>query len=183
MRGRHARKTTGIGRSLLSLVVLALAAFTLATVSFSGASFVAPSADPANVFTTGTLLHSNSMDGGVVIDAGDMAPGDQSAGTMMLTGAGDLSGVYALTASGLTNVPASPRLSDALCLTVEDITAAPQTLFTGTVSSFSGVALGTIPAGATRTYRLTLSYPAGTNVAALQGASMSVALGVTGVSQ
>jgi hypothetical protein len=157
-------------------------AFTFATVSFSGASFVAPSANPANIFTTGTLLHSNSRDGSVIVTAGDMAPGDQSVGTMTLTGAGTVAGVYALAASGLTDVPASPRLSDALRLAVEDITAAPQTLFTGPVSSFSGVTLGTITPGALRAYRLTLSYPAGTNQAALQGASMSITLGVTGVS-
>jgi hypothetical protein len=180
---RHARTTTGIGRSLLSLVVLASMALTLRSVAFSGASYVAPSADPANVFTTGTLLHSNSQDGSVVITAGDMAPGDSSAGTMTLTGSGTLAGAYALSASGLSDIPASPRLSDTLRLTVEDITAAPQTLFTGPVSSFAGAALGTIASGSSRTYRLTLSYPAGTNVAALQGASMSVQLGVTGVSQ
>jgi hypothetical protein len=158
-------------------------ALTLSTVALSGASYIAPSANPANVFTTGTLLHSNSQDGSVVITAGNMAPGDSSMGTMTLTGSGTLAGAYTLAASGLSDIPDSPGLSHTLSLTVEDITGAPQTLFTGPVSSFSTAALGTIAPGASRTYRLTLSYPAGTNVAALQGASMSVVLGVTGVSQ
>jgi len=180
---RHARKTTGVGRSLLSLVVLALLALTLRSVDFSGASYVAASANPTNLFTTGTLLHANSRDGSVVITAGDMAPGDSATGTMTLTGSGTLTGVYTLTTSDLSDMPDSPRLSDALRLTVEDVTAAPQTLFSGPVSSFAGISLGTIASGSSRTYRLTLSYPVGTNQAALQGASMSATLGVTGVSQ
>jgi hypothetical protein len=158
-------------------------ALTLSTVALSGANYVAPSANPANLFTTGTLLHSNSQDGSVIVVAEDMAPGDSSIGTMTLTGSGTLSGAYTLTASGLSDIPGSPRLSDALSLKLEDTTGAPQTLFTGSVSTFNTAALGTIAPGASRTYRLTLSYPAGTNVAALQGASMSVVLGVTGVSQ
>jgi hypothetical protein len=69
-----------------------------------------------------------------------------------------------------------------LVLTVEDVTGTPATLFQGTVSAFSAVGLGSIGPGETRTYRLTLAYPAGPNDAALQGATMTLGLDVTGVS-
>jgi len=134
------------------------------------------------VFTTGTLLHSNSQDGSVVIAASNMAPGDSSVGTMTITGGGTVAGRYTLAATGLVDVPSSPSLSDALKLTVEDRTGTPVTLYSGPMSGFSSVSMGTIAVGATRTYRLTLAYPAGTNAAALQGASSSLALGVTGAS-
>jgi hypothetical protein len=179
---RHARKTTGIRRGLLSLVVLALLTLTIGSVGFSGASYTGPSANPNNVFTTGTLLHSNSQDGSIAIAASNMAPGDSSVGTMTVTGGGTVGGRYTLAASGLVDNPSSPRLSDTLRLTVEDRTGTLVTLYTGPMSGFSSVSMGTIAVGATRTYRVTLTYPAGTNVAALQGASSSLDLGVTGVS-
>jgi hypothetical protein len=62
------------------------------------------------------------------------------------------------------------------------VTGVAQTLYTGTVTAFSSTALGTIGVGASRVYRITLSYPAGTTNAALQGSSLSLALNVTGVS-
>lgn len=180
---KHARKTSTVRRGLLSLVVLALCALTINSVGFSGASYVAPSANPVNIFATGTLLHSNSQDGGVVVAASGMAPGDSAVGTMTVTGGGTIAGAYTLSASGLVDVPSSPRLSSALTLTVEDRTGAPITLYSGPLSDLTSVGMGVISVGATRTYRVTLAYPAGTNVAALQGASSSLALAVTGVSQ
>jgi len=179
---RHAKKnTTGMWRGLLSLVVLALLGFTLGSVAFSGASFTAPIPVPDNVFVAGSLLHTNNRDGQILIAANGMAPGDSSVGTMTLSGGGTLDAAYTFTAANIDDVPGSPRLSDALRLTVEDITAAPQTLYSGPVSAFSSVPLGSIAVGASRTYRITLAYPAGTALAALQGASLSLALSVTGV--
>ena len=174
---------TRIGRGVLSLVILALLGFTLQTVAFSGASFTAHSSNAANVFVTGSLLHINDQDSRVMISASGLCPGDSAVGTMTLTGTGTVSGVYSLDATGLVNVPASPRLSDALTLWIQDVTAAPVTLYQGTVTAFSSAALGTIDVGGSRTYRLTLAYPAGTAVAALQGASLAAGLRVTGVSQ
>ena len=180
---KHARKTNTVGRGLLSLVVLALCTLTINSVGFSGASYTGATANAANVLTTGTLLHSNSKDGSVVVAAANMAPGDSAVGTMTLTGGGTVDGAYTLSSSGLVDVPISPRLSAALNLIVEDRTAATITLYSGPVSGFTSVSMGVIAVGATRTYRVTLAYPAGTNVAALQGASSSLALAVTGVSQ
>jgi hypothetical protein len=174
---------TRIRRGTLSLAILALLAFTLGSVAFSGASYTSVSANPANVVVTGALLHSNSQDGLVAIAADGLAPGDSSVGTMTITGAGTVGGAYTLSVSDLVDTPATPRLSDALTLTVQDVSGAPQTLYSGAVSALPDVSLGSIGAGASRVYRLTVAYPAGTARAELQGSSLTLGLRITGVSQ
>jgi hypothetical protein len=176
-------RATRIWRGFLSLVVLAGLAFTLHAVAFSGAAFTAGSNNPVNVFVAGSLSHANDQDGRLMIRASALLPGTSTAGTMTLTATGSLGGVYRLTSAGLVNTPATPRLSDAVTLTVEDTTGAPRTLYTGSVSAFIAVSLGTIAPGAARTYRLTLAYPAGSIDASLQGAALTLSLLVTGVLQ
>ncbi len=173
---------TRIRRVLLSLVVVAVLAFTLHSVQSSGAGFTTGSVNPGNIFVAGTLAHVNSRNRQVVIVVSGLEPGGSSVGTMTLTGNGDVAGAYTLSASSLVNAPVSPALSDALNLTVEDITGAATTLYDGAVSDFDATALGDIAPGASGSYRLTLEYPDGTNDAALQGATMTLVLQVTGVS-
>jgi hypothetical protein len=176
-----ASRTTRIGKALLSLVVLAVLALALHATVFSGASFTAGSADPGVVVTTGTLAHANDQSDALVIDAGGLVPGSGRTGTMTLQGSGDVPARYALLATGLADSPASPSLSAVLRLTVEDVTSGSVTLYQGTVSGFSSADLGSIAPGSARTYRLTVSYPAGANRADLQGSSTTLTLSVDGV--
>jgi hypothetical protein len=174
--------TTLIWRGLLSLVVLAVLAFTLQAVVFSGASFTASSVNPANMFTAGILTHTTDRDGYVMIAASGLMPGVSETGSLRLTDGGNVPGRFTLSASGLTDTPGSPKLSDVLTLTVEDVTGTATTLYQGSVSAFSAVDLGTIAPGDVRSYQFTLAYPAGTADAALQGAALSLGLRITGVS-
>ena len=176
-----ASRTTWIGRSLLSLVVLALLAFTLHAIVFSGASFTAGSVNPGALFVTGSLAHTNDQGGAFAIDAAGLVPGASKSGAMTLHGSGTLAAQFTLESSNLEDTPASPPLSSVLTLTIEDVTGTPATLYQGTVAGFSSADLGAIAPGADRTYRLTLEYPAGPNRAELQGASMALDLAVTGV--
>jgi hypothetical protein len=166
-------------KGLLTLGVLAVLAVTLDSLAFSDASFTSGSAAVATV-TAGDLRHTNDHDGRLLIDASGLVPGDVHSGTMTLTGLGDLAGRYTLSAAGLGEKPASPRLSDILVLAVTDHHDGT-TLYDGPVSSFSGVDLGTIGPGDVRSYTVTLSYPEGADDGRLQGASMTLALGVAGV--
>ena len=175
-----ASRTTWIWRSLLSLVVLAVLAFTLSELVFSGASFTAGSANPESTFVTGSLAHTNDQGDAFAIDAADLVPGADRMGTMTLRGTGTLPAPYTLAVTGLSDAPAAPALSSVLTLTVEDVTAGPVTLYQGPVAGFSAAELGVIAPGEARTYRLTLAYPAGPNRAELQGATMTLALEVTG---
>ncbi len=101
---------------------------------------------------------------------------------MIITNTGTVSAGFTLSATSLVNTPATPKLSDVLTLKVEDITGTPTTLYQGSVSGFSAVSLGTFAAAAARSYRLTLAYPAGTDNAALQGATVALGLQIAGVS-
>jgi hypothetical protein len=175
-----ASRTTWIWRSFLSLVVLAVLAFTLHATVFSGASFSAGTVNPGAVFFTGTLAHTNDVGGTFAIDASGLLPGVSQTGVMTLKGTGTVAARYTLSSLRVTDTPVSPALSGKLTLKVEDLASAA-TLYTGTVAGFTSADLGTIAAGATRSYKLTLAYPAGANTAGLQGATMTLDLDVTGV--
>jgi hypothetical protein len=177
---RTASSKAFIIKGLLSLGLLAVLAFALSSVAFSGASFTSVSQNPINQVAAGSLLHVNDQDGRLMIDAGGLVPDTSRAGTLTLTATGSLTGQYSLSASGLTDTPSSPRLSDALTLTIEDLTTST-TLYEGSVSGFSSKDLGAIAPGGARSIRVTLTYPPGTNDAALQGATMTLGLRVTGV--
>lgn len=167
---------------LLTLVVLAMLAFTLQSLRTSDASFAGASSNPSNVFIAGNLGHINNRNGQVLITQNGMAPGASKDGTMTLTGTGDVAGVYTLSVASLVDTPASPGLSGTVCLTIEDTTAG-DTLFDDTVSELDSIDLGTIAPGQMNSYLVTLYYPDGPTDGAVQGATMSLTLQVEGESQ
>lgn len=167
---------------LLTLVVLAVLAFTLQSLRTSGASFAAASSNPSNVLIAGSLGHINNRNGQVLITMGGMAPGASKEGTMTLTGTGDLPGAYTLSAANLVDTPAWPGLSGTLWLTVED-TGAGDILYDDAVSEFDSIDLGAIAPSTTNSYLVTLAYPDGPTNGAVQGATMSLTLQVSGESQ
>jgi hypothetical protein len=177
---RHLTRTKA-GKALLSLVVLALLAVALQSLVFSDASFTAGSANPANVFTAGSLSHTNSKAGQIVLDASYLRPGLSKNGSLTITGSGTLTGVYALSKAGLVDTPASPGLSNTLTLLIQDVTSGTTTLYSGTAAAFTSRPLGSIAPGVSRTYRFTLTYPAASANAALQGATMALRLQFAGV--
>lgn len=181
MTAKHLTRTKA-GKALLSLLVLAILAVTLQSLVFSSSSFTAGSSNPANVFTAGTLTHSNPMDGQVVLDAAGLRPGGPAqSGTLTITGGGTLTGVYRISKASLTDAPADPALSAALALRIEDVTGAATTLYQGTPAAFGSVPAGSIAPGEARTWRFTLWFPAANAPSSLQGATMWLRLQFTGV--
>jgi len=174
---------TKVKKAFLTLVVLALLAVALQSLVFSGANFTSTRGNPGNVFTAGTLSHVNSKDGQVVLNAANLRPGQSLNGSLTITGGGDFSARYTISKVSLTDTPASPALSAALTLTIDDTTGAAVQEWSGAASTFSSVTIDTIAPGATRTYRFTLTYPTATAVPALQGASMALRLQFAGVQQ
>jgi hypothetical protein len=148
---------------------------------FSGANFTATKGNPGNAFTAGSLGHVNSKNGTFVIDAACLGPGQSSQGTLTVTGGGDVAGTYTLSKASVVNAPASPGLSNALTLLIENTTGGATTLFNGTVAAFTTVSLGSIAPGAVRQYRFTLTFPTAPAVPSLQGASMTLGLQFRGV--
>jgi spore coat-associated protein N len=178
---KHLMRTKA-GKALLSLLVLAFLAVTLQSLVFSDASFTKTSGNPGNAFTAGTLAHANSKAGQVVLDATNIRPGQTKTGTLTITGGGDLTGTYTLTKVSLVDTPASPGLSNALTLQIQDVTSGSTSLYNGVAASFTSASLGTIAPGVVRTFQFSLFFPTTPANSALQGDSMTLTLQFAGAS-
>jgi len=167
----------------MALLTVAVIMLLSTTIGASDARFTRVSVNPGSAFSAGTFSVTNSKSGAAVITTSGLMPGGTANGTLTLTTQGNYTAAVTLTNGGITDTPSSPALSGALTLLVEDITGSAQTLWSGTMSTFSSVSLGTIATGATRTYRFTITFVAGSAVAGLQNASTTLTLKFTGVAQ
>jgi spore coat-associated protein N len=153
----------------LLLVALALISLALGTAIFSGASFTSKSANSASL-VAGSIQLSSSAPNQAIVAASGMRPGDSRQGTINIGNQGDAAGTVTLKATGLTGT----ALAAVIDLKVEDTTGKSTQLWSGKLGSFSSVGLGAFAGGATRAFRLTLSWPSASNEASLQGASTSL---------
>jgi spore coat-associated protein N len=157
-------------RHWLLLAALALISLVLGTAIFSGASFTSKSANSASL-AAGSVQLSSSAPNQAIVNAAGMKPGDSREGTISIGNQGDVAGTVTLKANGLTGA----ALAAVVVLKIEDITGTASKKYEGKLGSFSSVGLGSFAVGSTRKYRLTLSWPAASNEASLQGASTSLA--------
>jgi spore coat-associated protein N len=136
----------------------------------SGANFNSTSANPSNVFTAGTISHSNSKASAAILTASNIVPGNTATGTVDIKNTGSASGTFTLTHTTPVDTPVSPGLSKKLTLSIVDqgdpacVTACPAfvTLYTGTIfAQPASIALGAFPAGATHRYVYTETFPDG----------------------
>ena len=139
--------------------------------------------EPARAQTaavSGSLTQSNSRDGGAILGASAMRPGDIVSGEVTIANTGDVPGAFRLTQTPMTEQPGpgGGQLSGKLQLQVLDVTApgAPVTVWSGGLGSFDGRDLGTFPAGQARTYRFTATFPDAGSAAdnAFAGASSTI---------
>ena len=119
-----------------------------------------------------------------MLTAAHLVPGQSVSGVVHLSNAGDADGALQLARTAITDTPGigGGKLSDALQLTIDDVTTStPRPVFTGELGAFELIRVGRLPAGGSRTYRLTATLPdgglpaspaAGDN--ALQGGSVRV---------
>ena len=133
----------------------------------SGANFNSASANPSNVFSAGSISHSNSKSGAAILTASNMKPGDSQNGTVDIKNTGSVSGAFTLTQSSLTDTPASPGLSNKLTVKIEDLgdpaspNATPPVVYTGTMAGMGTVSLGTFTSNQTHRYKFTVTFPDG----------------------
>jgi hypothetical protein len=170
-------------RGLVTLAVLGALALIVHGTVFSGASFTFLTSNPGNTVTAGTYWFESDKDGDVIVNAAGLRPGGSLKGTVTVTGHGDLGAEYVLSTVLVTDTPATPALSAALRLLVEDVTGAPVERYNGTVAALTNESLGAIATGESRTFDFTLSYPAAAALPGHQGATMTAVLRVTGVAQ
>ncbi|HEX4463432.1 MAG TPA: hypothetical protein VH042_02190 [Solirubrobacterales bacterium] len=156
-------------RRWLLLAALALLALALGSAMFSGASFSSKSANKASL-AAGSVKLSSSKPNEAIVSASGMEPGSSREGTIKIGNEGDVAGTVTLTASGLSGT----ALAAVIDLKVDDVTSGTTQKWSGKLGSFTSVALGSFEAGATRTYRFTLSWPSTSDAASLQGTSSSL---------
>ena len=113
---------------------------------------------------SGALGLSNSAAGAAIITAHGLMPGQATSGTLTLGNTGEATGLLVLARTGIHDVPGpnGGKLSDALTLLIEDVSAgtgAPREVFYGEVGGLERVALDALPGGTARTYRFTVEFP------------------------
>jgi spore coat-associated protein N len=153
-------------RTVLVALAAVLAASALAI--GSGANFNSTSANPSNVFSAGTIAHSNSKNNAAILTASNMVPGNSSTGTLDIKNTGSVAGIFTLSHTSPVDAPSSPGLSKKLLLTISDLadptctTACPAAVqvYGGTIDAMpSSVALGTYAPGVTHRYQFTVNFP------------------------
>ena len=109
---RHPRRTLATLATVLAAVGVTVA---------SGADFTASSANPSNVFSTGTLSMNDSAANSAVLTASGLRPGGTPAtGTVDISNTGSLSGTFSLTRGTPVDSDTTNPLSTKLNVTVTD---------------------------------------------------------------
>ena len=154
-----------------TLAALSTALVAVGVTVASGADFTASSANPSNVFSTGTLTVNNNKEGSAILTASNMRPGDPATtGTVDIANAGTLSGAFTLSRQSPADSDTANPLSGKLNLVVVDCGAfagatAPTcgdgddvTKYSGTIAGMSGSqALGTYAAGEKHRYKFSVA--------------------------
>jgi spore coat-associated protein N len=120
----------------------------------SGANFTAHSANPSNVFSTGTLSMSNSPSG-MEVTVSNMVPGDSHDGSVVIKNTGDVAGHFYLEPVYLTEN--TKKIADNLDLTITD--EARNVVFDGKLAALPQKDLGQWKADESHTYSFHVSFP------------------------
>jgi hypothetical protein len=165
-----------LSRGSLALALNALLALLALGLAFAPSGQGAPELQLASA--SGALTLANSKEGAAVFRADAMRPGEEASGSVRITNTGTVPGALTLapTEPADTPGPGGGKLSAGLELLVIDVTTvtAPVTVYTGTLEQMEATALGTLPAGAHRTFLFVASLrPNGASDNAYQGAALS----------
>ena len=136
---------------LLTALVAAVAAIG------SGADFSSHSANPANTFSSGTLLQSNSKSGVAIVTGSNLKPGDVRSGEVTITNTGSLAGTFKLAEANASNGFGAGDMT----LKIDDVTGAKTVnVYSGDIGKVAagGIDLGSYAAAEARTYRFTATF-------------------------
>ena len=153
----------------LATLAMALGAVALAFADPSG-----DGVDARLAAATGAVHISNSLEGRAVFGAEALRPGDSATGDVRIGNDGSVRAVVTLSATRVQETGAAASLSDALQLSVVDVTG-DLSLYSGPAASFQTVGVGSLAAGGSRVVRFTATLPRSAGNA-LQGASTTLGL-------
>lgn len=159
--GRH-RRALIIG---VAVVVL----LGIGAVFLSAALFTSGTKNSATV-SAGTLRFTVTPASGIV-DTSALRPGATKTGNVTITNT-DATGKFTLTFAGLGSGP----LVGVLGLTVAETAPASTSLYNGSLSAVTPLALGTLAKNASVTLALTFTWPSASNDPSLQGQSVPLVL-------
>ncbi len=152
------RRSAAWLRTSVSLLA-AIAILAIALPAAFGGAAGASGSDPVEVFSSGPLIAVESGAGGDLSMAG-MVPGQSRSATIRVSNAGSAAAAFSLAARFADTVgPNGARLSSAMTLRVLPVGTAGKPLYTGSLAGMSRLDLGSIPAGAERAYRFTVTLP------------------------
>lgn len=123
----------------------------------SGADFSSHSANPANTFSSGSLLQSNSRSGVAIVTGSNLKPGDVRSGEVTITNTGSLAGTFKLSETNASNAFGAGNMT----LKIDDVTGSKVvSVYSGDVGKVAaeGIALGSYAAGEAHTYRFTATF-------------------------
>jgi spore coat-associated protein N len=142
-----------------ALFVLMLAAMMAVA---SGASFTSTSANVGNIVTAGNLSHSNTANpDGTILRVDNLMPDDSATGTVTLANTGDGPGLLTLSKSALANSNPALPFSSKLDLTVVDPSDPTNPIYQGKLGDMGPQDMGSVAAGASRTFEFTVHFPDG----------------------
>jgi hypothetical protein len=106
---------------------------------------------------TGNVTLTNSLGGGAVLSAADMAPGRTVSGTVTIANTGDAAAALTLAQSPPEDDPGigGGRLSSVLTLEIEDATA-QRSVYSGPLSELSSVTAGVLDPGARHVFQFSV---------------------------
>ena len=145
-------------RRALAALFTALAATAVAV--GSGADFSSHSANPANTFSSGTLVQSNSKSGVAIVTGSNLKPGDVRSGEVTITNTGSLAGTFRLTETNAANGFGAGDIT----LKIDDVSGkTPVNVYSGDIGKVAagGIGLGSYAVGEARTYRFTATFAQG----------------------
>jgi hypothetical protein len=140
-----------------AIVALLTALAATAAAVGSGADFSSHSANPANTFSSGTLVQSNSKSGVAIVTGSNLKPGDTRSGEVTITNTGSLAGTFKLAESNASNAFGAGDMT----LKIDDVSGkTPVSVYSGDIGKMpaEGIGLGSYAAGEARTYRFTATF-------------------------
>jgi hypothetical protein len=148
--------------------VIVLVALTL--VGFSGAYFTSTSRAPGNEFEAGEVGLQLS-ETGEVVDGGGMVPGDTRGGDQTVTNTGH----RAVLALEVLDLDTGSPLAEVLKVRVrQTLPAGPGAAYDGPLADLDRVELGTLAHDESRTYTITVEWPASEDDPDLEGERTSL---------
>jgi hypothetical protein len=157
----HLALTVARAAAALARVALALTLVAVATAALAAERRATPAPSLRVTAATGGLSLSDSLHGSALLSATRMRPGSVTRGEVTIANSGGSPGTLTLRPAGRSDSPGpgGGRISGILDLTVTETTGGANGVYSGKLGAMQAVPLGSIGAGASRSFRFAATLP------------------------